>query len=98
VDIFTRLVLLAGAAALVWYALRPRYVFLVRIDGGVPRLTKGLATSAFLLEAGQVCDECGVTDGWFGGVRRGKGIRLAFSRRLPAPCRQRLRNLWQIHG
>ena len=85
------------AATVVWYLVRPRYAFVVRIRGGVPRLVKGKATVAFLQALGQVCADSAISDGWVRGVGRGQDISLVFSRHIPPPVQQRLRNLWSIH-
>jgi hypothetical protein len=87
--------LLAGA---VWWVIQPRYAFMIRIEDGVPRLETGKVTAAFLQEVGQVCPEQGVSEGWIGGVQRGQRTSLAFSRNIPLPCQQRLRNLWVLQG
>jgi hypothetical protein len=96
VALFEKLVLFALVAGLLWLALQPRYVFVVRIETGGPRVTKGKVTAAFLDEIAQTCIELGVYSGWVAGVRRGRHIRLAFSRHIPPACRQRLRNLWAL--
>jgi hypothetical protein len=93
-DLFTRLVILGLMVAVAWIALQRRYAFVVRLQAGVPRLARGKVTAAFLHEIGRVCREAGVSDGWVGGVRRGRRVALRFSRHIPPPCRQRLRNLW----
>lgn len=94
---FTLLVAVV-AGGLLWFAFQPRYVFVVRIDKGVPRVAKGKVTMAFVHEVEQVCAEAQLATGWLGGVRRGHGIALAFSRSIPRACQQRLRNLWPIVG
>ena len=76
--------------------LRP-FTFHVRIVDGRPVLRRGKVTAEFLKVAGEVCNK-GVTRGWIGGVRRGRRVSLSFSRSIPPPCRQRLRNLWLLHG
>jgi hypothetical protein len=98
VDGVFHLVLLAAGVAVAWYALQPRYHFLLRIDAGRVRLTRGKVTDAFLADVGEVCRDLGVTAGWVGGVRRGRRVVLAFSWRLTPAFRQRLRNLWTLHG
>jgi hypothetical protein len=99
VELVSKLVLVALVIGAVWWMLQPRYVFVVRIAGGVPRATRGKVTAAFLQQIGQACAEHKVSRGWIGGVLRGRrGVALAFSRGMPPPCRQRLRNLWTMLG
>lgn len=93
-DLVVNVVVLALVVGGLWLAIQPRYVFVVRIEGGTARVSKGKVTPAFLAEIGRACDEFGTARGWVGGVQRGKRVALAFSRNIPHPCRQRLRNLW----
>jgi hypothetical protein len=91
-----KLLVIALMAGALWWLVQPRYVFLVRVRHGVPRLTRGKLTGVFLQELGQACAESTVRRGWIAGVHRGWRVRLEFSRSIPAPCRQRLRNLWVL--
>jgi hypothetical protein len=88
-------VLLVGA--LVW-ALQPRYAFVVRIERGTLRVTRGKVALKVLQQLEQACSEADISRGWVGGIQRGRRVTLAFSRSIPPPCRQRLRNLWVLHG
>jgi hypothetical protein len=97
VELFTKLIIVAGALAVAWMALQPRYVFLVRVEQGRPRLARGRVTPQFLHLVGETCASFDVARGWVGGSPRGKQIALHFSRGIPPQCRQRLRNLWAIH-
>lgn len=96
VDITTPTLAVLAFGALFWFLFQQRYLFVVRIRHGVPRLAKGKVTAAFLQELQSLCAESHVTHGWVGGVRHGKQVRLTFSRDIPGQCQQRLRNLWQL--
>jgi Protein of unknown function (DUF3634) len=98
VDILFKLLVLALVVAALWWAFQPRYAFVIRIEGGVPRVARGKVTAAFLQNVGQACAELGVSRGWVGGVLRGRQVMLAFSRNIPQPCQQRLRNIWGLSG
>ena len=91
-----------GLAALavwaLWTALRPRFAFVVRIKGGVPRVARGTVTRAFLQEIAETCSRHGVTNGVVRGIVKGQRITLAFTRSMPPPCQQQLRNLWGVSG
>ena len=78
----------------VWIALRPNYVFVIRIENGAARIDKGKATQEFLQHVSEVCREAGIRNGWIGGVARGRLVQLAFSHSIPRRCRQQLRNVW----
>jgi hypothetical protein len=81
-----------------WSACRPRPRFVVRIANGVPRVARGKVTQAFLQEIGEVCDRHGVRRGELRGVDEGRRIALVFSGNMPEPCRQQLRNIWNLSG
>jgi hypothetical protein len=97
-ELIFKVVVVGLVIGALWWAFQPRYTFVVRIEKGVPRLTKGKVTATFLQEVGQACAEGGIVTGWVGGVRRGRQVTLACSRRIPVPSQQRLRNLWMLHG
>lgn len=97
-ELLTKLVFIALVVAALWWAIQPRYVFVIRLEGGVPRVAKGQVPAAFLQQLGQACAELGVSRGWVAGAQRGRRLTLAFSRSVPPPCRQRLRNLTKKSG
>jgi Protein of unknown function (DUF3634) len=96
------LVLTIALAAAVLWALwsvsRPRPAFVVRIVRGLPQVARGTVTPAFVQEVAEVCRRHGVRDGTVRGMVQDRRIALAFSGNMPAPCRQQLRNLWNISG
>ena len=98
VDLAVKLIVVALVIGGIWWALQPRYVFVIRIKDGGARLARGKVTSTFLEQVGHACAESGVSRGWVGGVWRGKRLALAFSRNIPPGCQQRLRNLWALQG
>jgi hypothetical protein len=95
-------VLQLGLAALavwaLWTAVRPRPAFVVRIKRGVPRVASGTVTRAFLQEIAETCSRHGVIHGAVRGIVNGRRITLAFTRGMPPPCQQQLRNLWALSG
>jgi hypothetical protein len=98
VDLFVKLLVAALVAAGAWVVLTPHRTFVIRVRAGAARATQGKVTAAFVEEVGRACGEAGVPDGWVGGVRRGRRVWLTFSPAIPPPLRQRLRNLWLLHG
>jgi hypothetical protein len=99
VILFFELALAALVAWGLWTACRPRSSFVVRITNGVPRVTQGKVTPGFLQEIGEVCGRHEVIRGELRGVpAAGRRIALWFSRDVPEPCRQQLRNLWNLSG
>jgi hypothetical protein len=92
------LLILGLVIGVFWFALRPRYVFVIAIVKGEPRLTQGKVTRAMLQQVGEICAEYGVERGWVGGILRGRKVSLTFSSRIQPRCRQRLRNLWLASG
>jgi Protein of unknown function (DUF3634) len=97
-ELLAKLVFIGLAVGVLWLVCQPRYVFVVRIESGKPRVSRGKVTAGFLHQVGEICGSAGVACGWMGGVLRGKRIALLFSRSIPPSCRQRLRNQWLLHG
>jgi hypothetical protein len=98
VDILFKLGLVVVLALGIYSVCRPRPNFVVRIVGGVPRVVRGKVARGFLQEIGEVCDRHGVEHGEVRGLAAGHRIALAFSGSVPEPCRQQLRNLWNLSG
>jgi hypothetical protein len=96
-ELLLKILVVASLVGLIWFMIQPRFVFYVRIDAGQPRVTKGKVTAAFLDVIGETCQRNGVARGWVGGVAKGREIALEFSRSIPQPCRQQLRNMWMMH-
>jgi hypothetical protein len=97
-ELFAKLLLIGLVFGLAWSAFQPRYVFLLRIERGEPRIAKGKVTPAFLQQVSEIGRRAGVTPGWVGGVWRGRRIALVFSRSWPSSCQQQLRNQWVLEG
>jgi len=95
-DPIVKLTIAGAIIGLAYWALQPRYVLLIRIRDGVPRLAKGKVGATFLSEVGDACGREHIDRGWIGGVASGKRVKLAFSRSIPVACQQRLRNLWTM--
>jgi hypothetical protein len=98
VEPLIKIAVIAFAAWAFWVALRPRYAFVVRVGGGIPRAVKGTVTAAFLEQVRRVCAEHGVPSGTVRGRVRGRRISLAFSGGIPPSARQQLRNWWALSG
>jgi len=95
-DIFFRVVVVAVALVVVWFALQPRLVFVLWIEGATVRVARGKVAARILQEVVAVCQEAGVEKGRVWGVLQGRRVALRFSRSIPPGCRQRLRNLWNL--
>ena len=89
---------LASIVAGVWYGLKPKPVFAVRVRGGPPESTHGAVTASFLGAVADVCREFNLSAGEVRGVARGRRIALRFSSHFPSAARQRLRNWWALSG
>ena len=97
-ELLTKIAVLGLILGLLCWAFQPRYVFLVRIEDGKPHVLRGKVTPVFLGRVAEVCGQAGVRRGWVGGVPRGKGVVLSFSRTFPPGLQQQLRNQWGLHG
>jgi hypothetical protein len=87
------LIVVVGGAA--WFLFAVRFDFRVRISRGSLRLINGKVPRDGLSELKAICDEWQIKHGWIGGVRRGRRIKLCFSRSVPPGCRQQIRNMWE---
>jgi hypothetical protein len=100
--ILVAFVFLVGLVLLVawglWAACHPQPVFVIRVEDGVARLVRGKVTQAFLQQIDETCDRHQVRHAVVRGVANGSRIALAFSGDIPAPCRQQLRNIWNLSG
>lgn len=90
-----QVLVLAVTAALAWLVLAGRAVFVITVRDGRARVTRGMVSGLFLADVEDVCRDHGIRSGTVRGVRRGRRVALDFSRSIPAPTRQRLRNAWQ---
>jgi hypothetical protein len=97
-DLVFRIAVLCGVILLVWLMVQPRYAFVVRIVASNPCLAKGKVTGNFLQEIREVCTRFGVVHGVVRGIVRGRHISLHFSRSIPPPCQQQMRNMWALSG
>jgi Protein of unknown function (DUF3634) len=95
-EFFRNLAILAALALMLWLVLRRRYTFVVRIEGGTPRVTKGRVPRRFLDDITAVCRAEALDRGRVYGVIRSRSTTLTFSREIPPPVRQQLRNAWQV--
>ena len=98
VDQVFNLLIAAVGLGFVYWAIQPRYLFVIHIDHGVARVAKGKVAAGFLSEANDACSQAGIRRGWVGGVAIGKRVKLAFSRSIPLACQQQLRNVWAAKG
>jgi Protein of unknown function (DUF3634) len=95
------LILLALVVPLGWglvAALRPHALFVIRINQGVPRAARGQVTRGFLQDVAETCARHGLRSGEIRGIAAGRRIALSFSWGIPEPCRQQIRNLWNLSG
>lgn len=78
--------------------VRPRPVFVVRVRGGVPRTVTGRVTRGFCQDVADTFARHGVRNGEVRGHAADRRIDLWFSPSVPAPCRQQIRNIWNVSG
>lgn len=91
-------IVVALIAFAIWRLCRPQPAFVVRVENGAPRATKGTVTRAFLEEVRSICEAFEIRSGRVRGVVRDGRIRLEFSSAFPPPSQQRLRNWWAMEG
>jgi len=71
--------------------------FVVQIENGDVRVTKGKVPDSFLREVRDFSKEEKLTSGILRGKRQDTFIRLVFSADIPAFLHQKLRNIWHAH-
>jgi len=87
-----------GTIGLLWMLWQSRYQHVIHIRGGKPHCVKGIASARFLEDLEELCRREGVSRGTIKGLRRGRGVRLVFSRGIPRSCRQPMQNIWHLHN
>jgi hypothetical protein len=78
--------------------LRPHYQFVIDVRQGRGRVSRGQATALFVRDVEEVFRDYHLASGSVRGMTAGRRTILRFSRHIPEPCRQRIRNLFQLHG
>ena len=92
-DFVPQLTFVGLVVGVVWYLLRPRPAFVIRIRGGVAKVVRGKTTASILNAVADVCGQSGVTSGTIRGLTHGKRIRLECSSNISTGCQQQLRNM-----
>lgn len=69
----------------------------VSLAGGTARLVHGKATAAWVADCTAIAAEFGLVVGSVEAVRTWRGLGLRFSPDVPAACRQRFRNVFDLH-
>jgi hypothetical protein len=72
-------------------------VFVIELEGGRARLTKGMATALWTSDCAEIAAEFGIAHGYVEGVRTPWGLGLRFSPDVPKECHQRFRNVFATH-
>jgi len=90
------LVLAGIAGVVIWAVWRGRADFVIRICDGQPRTAQGKVAGAFLRDLEEICRRQGIVQGSIRGVRTGRTVSLEFSRTIPEPSRQQIRNVWNF--
>jgi hypothetical protein len=86
---------LALVAFCAWMALKPNYVFFIRIRNGKATATKGKLVGKFLRDVEDALQVEQVRDGWIGAVHdRQRCLRLVFPKSWHFGAQQRIRNIW----
>ncbi len=92
------IIIVGGIFAVVaWIIVGPHYAFVILIEKNRIDRVRGDAPRPFLLEVDDICRQFLIPRGSVREVRAlGKSV-LVCSPRIPAECRQRIRNSWQAH-
>lgn len=93
---YVRLALVGAAVIFRIVFIAPRPVFIVDLRDGKTFLRRGKVHRRFLQSCEEIAADCAVREGTISGVRRGRGVSLAFSREVPESSHQRFRNAWSL--
>jgi hypothetical protein len=96
-EIVAKLLTVGLILFVVWLVLQPRYLFTIEIADGKVRKTRGKVPAGFLEDVVSICGENKVRSGSIRALARGKRTSLSFSRQIPGPLGQKLRNAWNLH-
>ena len=88
----------AAAIALVWWLIRPRPVFVIRIREGRAELDSGEAPDEFVEDCRRIARDCRIADGAVTGYRRSGHVTLKFAGQVDPSEHQRFRNAWNFHA
>lgn len=77
---------------------RPDAVFVIELQDGTAKASHGVVVQGFLSLVEETAKEFMITRGEIRGIARQDEIALWFSKDLPQPFRQRLRNAWVMSG
>jgi len=97
-QIIAYLVLLVVVGAIAWVIWHGRAEFVVRIRDGRPERFRGPVGKEFLRDLEEICRREEIPAGTIRGKRDGGRVVLQFSRQIPQPCQQQIRNAWQASG
>ena len=93
---YARLAFVGATVILRILFIAPRPAFVVELKDGKAVCRRGKVHSRFLRSCEEIAADCAIRDGKIQGIRRGRGISLAFSRALPESSHQRFRNAWNL--
>lgn len=96
-QIAAQILLVVIAGGIIWALLRPQYEFVLRIRNAEVQVLRGKVSSAFLREFGELCARENLSSGTIRGVKKGPHTALAFSREIPTPNQQQIRNIWGVN-
>jgi hypothetical protein len=81
-----------------WRTVLGTALFKVVFRNGKAVADRGTVTKAFLDHVDRVFTAENISSGKITGWPSGKLVRLSFSRQIPEPVRQQVRNWWAVNG
>ncbi len=88
------LVVLAALAGLIYWQIRSRYAFVIRVAAGKASLHRGEVVEEYLKDVEQICKLWGFTEGVVVGVREAGKIKIRCAGGIAKSHRQAFQNAW----
>ncbi len=93
-DLILKILIVAAIVFFCWLVLQPRYLFVIDIRDGQVKRSRGVVPPGFMEDVERICRDSHLVSGSIRAVARGKRTSLSFSRHIPSPVCQKLRNAW----
>jgi hypothetical protein len=83
-------------AVLIYWVVRPKHVFVIRVRNGVARLERGAVDDDYVKDVQDICRLWGFTDGVVKGVRQGERVKIQTAGEIPQSHAQAFQNAWNV--
>ena len=96
-NVFGKVILAGLGLVVLWWIAKPRFAFILFIEGNKLDRVRGHAPRQFLMDVDDICRQFSLPRGTVRALQIRNWIRLVFSSDISPECRQRIRNTWAAH-